>query len=292
MNLPLIPDHDLASVAEFPPDDGSDYGENSALYFKNAKFESQEMRKFLSLQEPDPKIPSGLDNISYKVANVFPEWVLTNQNWIKANQFDPANAISEILKIPANKRTQEQTSTLVHWLMTVWKVAQTMGVKRCASMIKEFKYQVFEPGENIITEGERGLKFYIIISGNTEVHKEDIGVVGQLGKGKSFGEIALTQGKDVRTATITALSQVEVLSLHKLDYEYFVRDIQESERRENIHLLQECKLFKNWSRAKIDKMSNLCRRRTYDQNEYIFHQVLPDSQYKLSISHSLWSIIG
>ena len=26
-------------------------------------------------------------------------------------------------------------------------------------------------------------------------------MVGQLGKGKSFGEIALTQGKDMRTAT-------------------------------------------------------------------------------------------
>ena len=26
-------------------------------------------------------------------------------------------------------------------------------------------------------------------------------MVGQLGKGKSFGDIALTQGKDVRTAT-------------------------------------------------------------------------------------------
>jgi CRP-like cAMP-binding protein len=60
--------------------------------------------------------------------------------------------------------------------MSVWKIANSMGFKKCGLMIKEFKYSVYEPGESIIREGERGLKFYIIISGNAVVHKENIGI--------------------------------------------------------------------------------------------------------------------
>jgi hypothetical protein len=104
------------------------------------------------------------------------------------------------------------------------------------------------------------------------VNKEGIGVVAQLEKGNSFGEIAL-QGKDLRTATITALTKVEALSLHKADYDHFVKDIQMAEQRENFRLLRECKLFFKWPRAKIEQMATACRRRTVEEGEYIFKQV-------------------
>jgi len=52
-----------------------------------------------------------------------------------------------------NNRSQEQNSTLIHWLMSVWKMAYSMGMKRCAAMIKEFKYSVHQAGEDIIREG-------------------------------------------------------------------------------------------------------------------------------------------
>jgi CRP-like cAMP-binding protein len=67
-------------------------------------------------------------------------------------------------------------------------------------------------------------------------------VVAKKKKGETFGEIALT-GKDQRTATIRAVTIVEVLRLHKVDYDHFVRDIQLAERRDHYHLLRECRLF-------------------------------------------------
>jgi CRP-like cAMP-binding protein len=42
-----------------------------------------------------------------------------------------------------------------------------MGVKRTAMMVKVFKYRIYEPGQHIIVEGERGLSFFIIVSGNS-----------------------------------------------------------------------------------------------------------------------------
>jgi hypothetical protein len=40
---------------------------------------------------------------------------------------------------------------------------------RCDSMLKAFEFVEFQPGEDIIVEGQRGLTFFIIITGSTQV---------------------------------------------------------------------------------------------------------------------------
>lgn len=178
------------------------------------------------MREPETIMPSAYNTLSeYKPSDCFPDWMLSSSIWKSAPKAaDTSNDVSEILKIPIPNRTTEQKSILIHWLMSVWGFANTMGFKRCDSMFKEFKHDSFEPGRDIVKQGERGLTFYIIVSGTANVYKEGIGIVGQLSKGKSFGEVALTQGKDERTATVTTQTKVEVLTLHKSDYDFFVRD--------------------------------------------------------------------
>ena len=211
--------------------------------FRQSTYVSDEMQNFLELDCPEDISPPGLENIHYSNAALFPDWLLSTSEWKKTKvSSSTGNSISEILQIPQLQRTIDQISTLVKWLMEVWETAKSMGFTKCVAMFKEFKYFKHEAGENIITEGERGLTFYIIISGETVVHKEGMGEVAKLGKGKSFGEIALA-GKDLRTATVRAITPVEVLRLHKVDYDHFVRDIQHAERREHYHLLRECHLF-------------------------------------------------
>jgi MFS family permease len=68
-------------------------------------------------------------------------------------------------------------------------------------------------GERIVTEGERGDDFYVILRGHVEVSAD-----GQpkqsLHEGDSFGEIALL--RDVpRTATVTASSTVDLLAIER-----------------------------------------------------------------------------
>lgn len=257
--------------------DGEPQSEQTEMHvtsFREVLYESQEMKKLLSLHEPDDKIPAGLADVSYNPNNVFPEWMLGNTAWRNAPKpVENANEISEILNTPMSKRTSDQNSTVIHWLMSVWGIANTMGFKRCAAMFREFNFIPYEPGQNIVTEGERGLTFYIIVSGTATVVKEGIGVVGQLSKGKSFGELALTQGKDLRTATVMASTRVEVLSLRKLEYDYFVRDLQDMEKRENFMILSQCKLFRSWPKGKIEKACNACLRKTFEAGSYIFRQV-------------------
>ncbi len=71
-------------------------------------------------------------------------------------------------------------------------------------------------GEEIVTQGEPGKRFYVVESG-----KVDVGVDGKQirteGPGAHFGEIALL--RDVpRTATVTARGEVELLALERGEF--------------------------------------------------------------------------
>ena len=249
--------------------------------YVDAEYKSEEMQMLIRDRNEPPVQYSDIRSADqfYKSKDILPEWILKTNDWKLTKGKSDNNDMSEILKVTPLQRTMEQNSHLVDFLMSVWQTANMMGLKKCTQMLHEFKYIVYEPDENIITEGEEGLTFYIVIAGSCHVHKAGIGNVAQLGKGKSFGEIALAKG-DVRTASIIAIGKVEVLSLHKSDYDHFIKDIQSAERRENFYLLRDCRLFANWPRAKIEKMTNSCSRKTLQPGEPIFHQGdVPDRVY-------------
>jgi CRP/FNR family transcriptional regulator, cyclic AMP receptor protein len=64
-------------------------------------------------------------------------------------------------------------------------------------------------GKVLITEGERGREFFVIIDGEVEVRRKGR-KVATLGPGTYVGEIALLSQKP-RTATVTALTPLQVL---------------------------------------------------------------------------------
>ena len=164
-------------------------------------YSSEEMRKLLKLDVSPVQSPR-ISN-KYSVRAMFPSWVLDDPDW-RDTAASNRDQMSEIANTPYHQRSQEQTATLVHWLMSIWATAHQMGFKKCTGMSKAFQFLVYQPGENIITEGEHGQTFFIIISGTCQIYKDGIGVVGTLGRGKSFGEIALTEGNSLRTATVRA----------------------------------------------------------------------------------------
>jgi CRP-like cAMP-binding protein len=71
-------------------------------------------------------------------------------------------------------------------------------------------------GEAVITEGETGTDFYVVGSGRLSVKRRDEKgeqvVLGHLGEGEFFGEMAMLSGAP-RSATVEALETAEVLVL-------------------------------------------------------------------------------
>ena len=81
---------------------------------------------------------------------------------------------------------------------------------------------VLAPGDILFRKGDPGDALYIVAKGEVEVIDEDTEfgvahVLAKLGSGKAFGEMALLSG-GVRTATIRAGRETELLSIEKRDF--------------------------------------------------------------------------
>lgn len=88
------------------------------------------------------------------------------------------------------------------------------------SLADEFNERNFAAGQKVALEGEGGLMFFVVESGelSVEVHGE---AVASLGPGSSFGEIALIDRRP-RTATIIAVSDVRAYGLPVFVFRPFV----------------------------------------------------------------------
>lgn len=88
------------------------------------------------------------------------------------------------------------------------------------TVASKFHLERFPAGQNVVTQGEVGDRFYIIQSGSAEVlvnRGDERQKVRTLRSGEFFGEIALLH--DVpRTASVRSLDPMVVFSLHKKDF--------------------------------------------------------------------------
>lgn len=74
----------------------------------------------------------------------------------------------------------------------------------------------FEDGAVIVPEGEEGLGFYLILSGEASV-VQDGTQINHLGSGQFFGEIALLEGTP-RTASVVASGLTVCLGILRSDF--------------------------------------------------------------------------
>ena len=88
------------------------------------------------------------------------------------------------------------------------------------SLADEFNERRFSAGDSVALEGEGGLMFFVVESGEASV---EVGgqEVGKLGPGASFGEIALIDRRP-RTATVKAVSELKTYGLPVFVFRPFV----------------------------------------------------------------------
>jgi CRP-like cAMP-binding protein len=82
---------------------------------------------------------------------------------------------------------------------------------------RSFKQRRFSAGDMIAHEGSGGVGFFVIGEGTAtiDVHGESR---GQIGPGDYFGEVALIDEKALRTATITAETDVTAYGLTSWEF--------------------------------------------------------------------------
>ena len=94
------------------------------------------------------------------------------------------------------------------------------------ALARAAKVRRFAPGELLVREGEDAVAFYVVCSGQAEVVKalgqQKEQVVGHLGPGDFFGEMALLDGFP-RSASVRAATDCECLALVRWDFLGVVR---------------------------------------------------------------------
>jgi CRP/FNR family transcriptional regulator len=92
--------------------------------------------------------------------------------------------------------------------------------KDLESLADEFNERRFSAGDKIALEGEGGLMFFVVESGEASVEVQGQ-EVATLGPGATFGEIALIDRRP-RTATVTAISDLKTYGLPVFVFRPFV----------------------------------------------------------------------
>lgn len=88
--------------------------------------------------------------------------------------------------------------------------------KQLKSIIHAGKQISFPEGRAIVSEGEMGVAFYLILDGQVQVRRKDR-VVAKLGSGNFFGEMSLLDNNP-RSSDVVATAPTTCLTLSSWDF--------------------------------------------------------------------------
>lgn len=124
-------------------------------------------------------------------------------------------------------------------------ISQVLSSLKCFSrysscvlkeLARKIAFESFEQGRVVVRQGDIGYSFYFIIHGSVLVEIQDKGsksgtnhIIGELGAGASFGELALINQESRRRATIVCQQDCEFLIVDKPDFDTILRIVHESE---------------------------------------------------------------
>ncbi len=90
-------------------------------------------------------------------------------------------------------------------------------------LARTMKDRTFRAGEHALDEGKSGVGFFIVLEGSATVSIGDR-EIRRLGPGDWFGEIALLTNNSVRTATVTAETDVKCVGLTAWSFRSFLAE--------------------------------------------------------------------
>ena len=123
----------------------------------------------------------------------------------------------EATSISTDARAGRTTAYLIKVPFLADVDADTLG-----ELSKRAVMQKFTKGATLVSELESGADVYVLITGHAEVSVDARGgerqVLGKLGSGQAFGEMSSLTG-ELRSATVTALDDVEVLIIPDVEFD-------------------------------------------------------------------------
>ncbi|MBN1627069.1 MAG: cyclic nucleotide-binding domain-containing protein [Deltaproteobacteria bacterium] len=105
------------------------------------------------------------------------------------------------------------------------RILQLLPAKEVVQLIPHVKISRFPAGATIFSQGDIASELYFIVKGVVQVIRvsdSDTKIIAELRDGDIFGEIALISDMP-RTATIRALTDITVCTIHKIEFEHLIK---------------------------------------------------------------------
>jgi CRP-like cAMP-binding protein len=116
-----------------------------------------------------------------------------------------------------------RASATAHELSRVGLLA-TLSGESLGKLAARMRRETVAPGKAVVEEGERGERFYVVLSGMLAVSQAVRGARSLLRPGDYFGEVGAAMDMP-RTATVRALSPAVVASCDRETFDEFVRPL-------------------------------------------------------------------
>lgn len=116
-----------------------------------------------------------------------------------------------------------RASATQHELSRVGLLASLSG-ETLARLARNMTREDLPAGKGVLAEGEKGDRFYVVLSGLLTVSQRDLGPRAVLRPGSYFGEVALAMSIP-RTASVRALSPATVASCDRGTFDEFIRPL-------------------------------------------------------------------
>lgn len=181
-----------------------------------------------------------------------------------------------------NTRQYSEISTLVELTKTCKffkSLIEENGNSSHIHCCKYLQYQFGRQGEYIFKYGEKGTKFYIIISGLVSVEIPKKTLKGDtvffeaitLSSGTSFGELALESSKP-RAASIRCKQDTHFMFLEKQSYVQLISKIVLDKRNTSVNFLQSLPIFNSCTKGTLTKLTYAFKEKYYNKGQIVYSE--------------------
>lgn len=165
---------------------------------------------------------------------------------------------------PRASRSKADVDMLSEYLATL-KFFRALPLAFVRELCSVIELLAIPAGTAVFREGEVGDLFYIIFSGSVDVLASSTDTHGHaqrsklvsLAEGSHFGELALIQGRGVRSATVLAREDCRLLVICEKDYNATLRRLQKKDLAKRVAVLDQIPLFQTpeWTADLIKELT-------------------------------------
>ena len=190
-------------------------------------------------------------------------------------------SVKFITSLPPEHRSHQELEKLyskLNFIKFFKSLEQENSKETVLSCCKFITYEYFPPGSFVINQGEKGIKFYVILEGRADVIREneegEHQFLVELKTGDSFGERALMLGLP-RAASVKTNTDSHMLVLDIINYKRILNEFISEKFNTLVKVLRMLPFLKNQSENLLQRLVFYFKCRNYKRGQKVFSEGNP-----------------